>query len=259
MKETSPLSTDEKQYQQKRKAVSLLSFFILIIFFVVVTVTIGGPLIQKLEQPEEFRSWVDAHHIWGRLAFIGMIVLQVVIAIIPGEPMEIGAGYAFGTWEGMILCLIGVAIGSAVIYGFTKLLGVKMVEAFISREKICSLSFMKNAQKLNTIIFILFLIPGTPKDVVTYFIGLTPMKLRVFLGLTLIARIPSVISSTIGGDALGEQNYTMAIVVFVVTIVLSLLAFLLYRHHSKKHNWGSDPVMDEASESKAGICENTAG
>ena len=81
---------------------------ILIVFFVVVTITIGKPLIQKLQDPESFRSWVDGHHLWGRLAFIGMTILQVVVAIIPGEPMEIGAGYAFGAWEGMFLCLIGV-------------------------------------------------------------------------------------------------------------------------------------------------------
>lgn len=224
----------EKQYLLRRKIVSILSFLILIAFFVIVSITVGKPLIEKLENPDEFRSWVDTHHLWGRLAFIGMTVLQVVVAIIPGEPMEIGAGYAFGAWEGMLLCLIGVAAGSSIIYGFTKLFGVKMVEAFISREKINSLGFMKSAEKLNLIIFLAFLIPGTPKDVLTYFIGLTPMKLHVFLGLTLIARIPSVISSTIGGDALGSQNYTMAIVVFLVTAVLSLLAFLVYRHHSQK-------------------------
>ncbi len=222
---------EERRYQRRRKIVSVASFVILIAFFVVVTIWIGRPLIQQLEDPESFRSWVDGHHLRGRLAFIGMTILQVVVAIIPGEPMEIGAGYAFGAWEGMFLCLIGIALGSSIIYAFTRLLGVRMVEAFISREKLNSLSFIKNHRKLDLIIFIAFLIPGTPKDVLTYFIGLTPMKLHVFLGLSLVARIPSVISSTLGGDALGSQNYTLAIVVFAVTAVLSLLAIVIYKRY----------------------------
>ncbi len=241
---------EDKRYRRRRKIVSAASFVILIVFFVVVTITIGKPLIQKLQDPESFRSWVDGHHLWGRLAFIGMTILQVVVAIIPGEPMEIGAGYAFGAWEGMFLCLIGVALGSSIIYAFTRLLGVRMVEAFISREKLNSLSFIKNHRKLDLIIFIAFLIPGTPKDVLTYFIGLTPMKLRVFLGLSLIARIPSVISSTLGGDALGSQNYTLAIIVFAVTAVLSLAAILLYKRYP------GIKVSEDAGESKSNENEN---
>ena len=125
-----------------------------------------------------------------------------------------------------------------------------MVEAFISREKLNSLSFIKNHRKLDLIIFIAFLIPGTPKDVLTYFIGLTPMKLRVFLGLSLIARIPSVISSTLGGDALGSQNYTLAIIVFAVTAVLSLAAILLYKRYP------GIKVSEDAGESKSNENEN---
>lgn len=226
---------ETKKYQHRKKIVSIVSFSILIIFFVIIFFCIGKPLISMLQEPEQFRQWVDDHHIWGRIAFIGMIVLQVVIAIIPGEPMEIGAGYAFGTWEGMILCLIGVVIGSSIIYGFTKIFGVKMVEAFISREKLMSyrfLRFMNDQKKLNLIIFITFLIPGTPKDVLTYLIGLTPMKLYTFLWLSTIARIPSVITSTIGGDALGERQYTAAIIVFALTALFSLAAILIYRRHS---------------------------
>ena len=104
-----------------------------------------------------------------------------------------------------------------------------MVEAFVSREKIQSLIFLQNTKKLNILIFILFFIPGKPKDLFTYFIGLTPMKLRTFLILSSIARIPSVISSTIGGEALGLQNYTFAIVVFILTAAISGIGLLIYR------------------------------
>ena len=214
--------------------VSLLSLLILLLFFAAVTVWIGGPLLEMLGDPDEFRSWVDSHSMFGRLIFIGMVILQVIVAVIPGEPMEIGAGYAFGAVEGTILCLVGTAIGSSLVFLFTKKLGIRMVEAFISREKLQSLKFLQNAERLNLVILLAFLIPGTPKDVLTYFAGLTPIRLRTFLLLTSLARIPSVVSSTLGGNALGTENYGMAVVVFLVTAVISAVGALIYKQHTQK-------------------------
>lgn len=228
-------SPDQKAYIRRRRTVSILSFCVLLAFIAVVAIVVGKPLIQMLSRPEEFQKWVDSHHIWGRLAFVGMMCLQVVFAIIPGEPMEIGAGYAFGSIEGTLLCLLGAAVGSSIIYLFTKKFGIKLVEAFISREKILSMSFIKNTKKLNLLIFILFFIPGTPKDIFTYFIGLTPMKLHVFLLISSIARIPSVITSTISGDALVSQNYGFAIAIFVITAIISAVGILIYHKIAKKH------------------------
>ena len=93
-----------------------------------------------------------------------------------------------------------------------------------------SLKFMQSSRRLDLLVFILFLIPGSPKDILTYFVGLTPMKLSRFLVLSSIARIPSVISSTVGGAALGAQNYGFAIAVAVVTVAVSGAGILLYRH-----------------------------
>ena len=228
-------SPDEKAYIRRRRIVSILSFCVLLAFIVTVAIVIGKPLVGMLSHPEEFQKGVDSHHLWGRLSFVGMMCLQVIFAIIPGEPMEIGAGYAFGSVEGTLLCLIGAAVGSSIIYLFTKKFGIKLVEAFISREKILSLSFIKNTKKLNLLIFILFFIPGTPKDVFTYFIGLTPMKLHIFLLISSVARIPSVIISTISGDALVSQNYGFAIAVFAITAVISAVGIFIYHKISKKH------------------------
>ena len=221
---------DERKYLIRRRVVSIVSFLILIGFFAVVAVYVGKPMINLAKDPETFRLWVDSHGFGGKLAMVGMMVLQVVVAVIPGEALEIGAGYAFGAWEGLLLCLIGAAIGSAIIFFFVKLLGVKMVEAFISREKINSLKFIKSSRRLNLLIFI----PGTPKDLFTYFAGLTPMKLHTFLMISTIARIPSVITSTIGGHALGTQQYVFAAVVFAITIIVSLIGILVYRRISKQ-------------------------
>lgn len=225
-------------YIKKRKIVSIVSLIIFIALFAWLTFAVGGPLVQLAQEPEKFRAWIDEKGMLGQLLFVGMQVLQVVIAMIPGEVLEVGAGYAFGAWEGTLLCMVGVAIGSTLIFLLTKRFGLKLVEAFVPREKIQELKFFKKEKRLELLIFLVFFIPGTPKDLLTYFAGLTPIKLSRFLILTSIARIPSLVSSTFGGHALGEQNYTFAIIVFAVTGLVSLLGLggygLLMKHKNKQ-------------------------
>lgn len=227
---------EERSYRRRRKAVSLCSLLGLIGVFLFITFTFGSRILTFASDPEGFRAWAQGQGILGRLALIGIQVLQVVVAIMPGEVVEIAAGFTFGAWEGLLLCLTGSVLGSIIIYGFTRRFGVKMVEAFISREKLDSLKFIHNSRKLELLIFFLFLIPGTPKDVITYFIGLTPMKLKTFLVLSTIARIPSVISSTMGGNAMGLQDYRLAIIVFAITVLVSSIGLLIYTRIVKKHN-----------------------
>lgn len=220
----------------KKKIISILSLIVFILFFVAMFYFVGRPMLQFVSEPDKFRDWVQAQGIWGKLAFVGMVALQVVVAIIPGEPLEIGAGYAFGIWEGTFLCLLGQAIGGLVVYFFVSKVGILAVEAFFPKEKIESLKFLKNHKRLNLIVFILFFIPGTPKDMLTYFIGLTPMKWWEFFLISFVARIPSVITSTIGGNALGVQNYSFAVIVVLVTLVISGIGILVYRYISKKQD-----------------------
>ena len=140
---------------------------------------------------------MNEHGALGPLAFVAIRTVQTVVKIIPAEPLEIGAGYAFGSWWGMALCMLGTAIGSLIIIGLTKLFGMRMVEVFVPREKLQSFRFLQNTKKLNLLLFIIFLIPGTPKDLITYFVGVTPVNPFAFLLLTGIARIPSILSSTV--------------------------------------------------------------
>ena len=94
--------------------------------------------------------------------------------------------------------------------------------------------FLHNPQKRNTLCFLIFLIPGTPKDLLTYLIPLTEMKRSTFLFITTIARIPSIITSTIGGHALGIEDYMFSIIVFAVTGIISLIGLLIYNKINKK-------------------------
>ena len=228
----------EKKEQRRKRTVALAGLGLVIVFMIVVFWFVGKPMLQFVSEPEQFREWVDSSGVWGRLAFIGMVMFQVFVAIIPGEPLEIGAGYAFGAVEGTLLCILATTLSSMAIFLIVKRYGMKFVTLFVTEEKIHSLKFLQNTHRLNLIAFLLFFIPGTPKDVLTYIVGLTPMRLRTWVLIATVARIPSVITSTIGGDALGTQNYLFAVIVFVVTALISGVGVLAYRkitqHHQKK-------------------------
>lgn len=223
----------DKFTEKHKKIVSISAFVFFILFCAAIAFFIGKPLIEFASEPQKFQAWIDSFGFLGRLVFIGIIVLQVIIAIIPGEPFEIAAGYAYGSIEGTILCMLGIIIGSLVIFLLVRKFGVKLVEVFFSREKINSLRFLKDKKKMNVLFFIVMLIPGTPKDLLSYFAGLTEIKLSTWLIITTIARIPSVITSSIGGSALGQEKYLFAIIAFAVTLAISGIGLVIYRKIQK--------------------------
>lgn len=213
--------------QQKLLAGASIAAFLLL--SLAVAWGIGRPMLRLVRTPELFRDWVDTHGLWGRLLFVGMVVLQVVVAIIPGEPLEIGAGYAFGFWEGTLLCLAGISLGSILVFALVRRFGVRLVEVFFSREKIRSLRFLRDGRRRDLLIFLVMLIPGTPKDLLSYFVGLTDIRFSHWALIAAVARIPSVVTSTAGGSAMGERKYLAAMAVFGATLLISGVGIWLYR------------------------------
>lgn len=222
----------EKKHEMNdkhKKAVSIIAIIIFLVFSALAAWFIGKPMVQFVSEPDKFRAWVQSHGMWSWLVCIGMMVLQIIVAIIPGGPLEIGAGYAFGPVVGSVLCIVGSIIGCTLVFQFVRVFGIKLIEAFFSIEKIRSLKFLHDERKRNILAFVIFALPGTPKDLLSYFMGLTDIKLSTWLLISTIARIPAIIVSAMGGDALGSQKYVMAIIVFVVTLVISAIGMYVYK------------------------------
>lgn len=188
-----------------------------------------------LSEPERVRELIGRHYLLGALCMILISMIQVVVALVPGELVEIAAGFVFGSWGGALLCLAGTVLGSVLVLILVKKLGSRFVYAFYPKEKIEALPILNNPKKRNILTFLLFLIPGTPKDLLTYGIGLTDMTIPLYLLLTTAARFPSVITSTMGGNAVGEKKFLWAVVVFAVTAAISAVGLLVYRQISKRH------------------------
>lgn len=216
-----------------RKIVAVAAVIIFIVFCVAVGYFVGVPMIRLAEDPAAFQNMVDSYGIWSRLIFVGMVVLQVLVAFIPGEPIELAAGYAFGFIEGSLLTLAGFIIGSWIVFALVRKFGTKLVEVFFSRDKIREFEFLKNPRKTKVIAFILMLIPGTPKDFLSYFAGLTHLTLKQWLLIVTIGRLPSLVTSTATGAAAGEKNYVLTGIMLAITVLLTLAGIIYYRHICK--------------------------
>ena len=218
---------------RQKKWLSILALFMFFAFCGAVGYFIGVPMVRLAEDPAQFRHWVDSYGIWGRLIFIGMVILQVIIAFIPGEPIELAAGYGFGFLEGTLLTLAGFVIGSLIVFLMVRKCGVKLVEVFFDPKRIQEYSFLKDSKKTKTIAFLLMIIPGTPKDFLSYFAGLTSLTLKSWLGIVVIGRLPSLITSTATGAAAGEKNYILSIIMLLLTLVVTVLGIFYYRRICK--------------------------
>ena len=196
---------------------------------------VGAPLVGFISNPDAFRSWVEDQGWYSRLVFVGMVVFQVILAFIPGEPFEIAAGYAFGALEGTILSIAGATMGSIITFSLVRRFGMKLVRVFFSEEKINSVKFLKTSNARNMLFLVIYMIPGTPKDLLGYFAGLTDIPFPVFCLVCTLGRLPSVVTSTLGGSALGTKRYGAAILVFAFTFAISALGLMVYNAICKKH------------------------
>ena len=182
-----------------------------------------------LSNPDAVHAYVEQHAVLSRLAIIGVNTLQIVLAILPGEPIELASGYAFGFWEGTAACLVGSAVGSSLVYWAVRRWGWKVMGLFFTREQFERFSWLKDTRKLELIMLVIFLIPGTPKDFLTYFAGLTRMRFGAVLAIATVGRIPSIVTSTVAASAFGAGEYGIMVVSMVIAVLLAGLGAIAYR------------------------------
>ena len=193
-------------------AIFLLLIGILSLFFM--------PFFNRLSEPafqEEFRLWALEQTWKGQLFLLLVQIVQVVIAFIPGEALELLAGFLYGPWYGLLLSLAGCLIASTMVFAIVRRFGNKLLLKLFPRDSLAEYDFLQSSRKIEIITFVLFLIPGTPKDLLTYVAGASSIKMSTFLFLSTLARIPSILSSTFMGATFGEGNFGTTAVVFILT------------------------------------------
>ncbi len=221
-----------KHYSKKVSfTVIILSLVLLLILTAVGTILIN----RNFTNADDFKRLVDENYLLSVLIMIVICAIQVVVALIPGELVEIASGYAFGAFLGTLYCLIGILIGSVTVIILTRTLGRRFIESICPREKIDSISWINIPGKLYFLTALLFFIPGTPKDLITYAVGLTKMSIPAYVLISSLARLPSIFISTLSGGALGESNFRRAIIFVSISAVTGIVGYALYALISKRH------------------------
>jgi uncharacterized membrane protein YdjX (TVP38/TMEM64 family) len=239
---------------EKSKKQKLIIYVFVIAAFVSVLIYAGirfGPQITDLaSKPQELKDLLNSFGWRGILIFIGIQVLQVVVAAIPGEIVQIAGGYVYGTITGTLYSLAGIVTGSVLVFYIARLIGYPVVKLFVTPKQLDKFSFMMNSQKSEAAMFILFLIPGIPKDILTYIAGITPVKPVKFFVIITIGRLPALLGSSLIGHSTQKGEYGLALSISVVAVIL-FAAGLIFRN--RIIDWTSKLIK---SKEKIGDPEN---
>ncbi len=208
----------------KRKSpLAYVAFPLLICALVALVVVFRAQIWTLFRDKEAIRGWIEGRGLLGPLAFILLQVVQVVVFVIPGEVVQLAGGYAFGFWLGLLYSLIGITLGSLANFYAGRLLGRPFVESLFDRAKIEKVESVTGSGKAAAGFFLLFVIPGIPKDVLCYVAGVSKLRLLAFLGVSMAGRLPGILGSSYMGSAAYSGAYRGAIVVAAIALALFVL------------------------------------
>lgn len=227
------MTNSPKPKKRKMDQATIYKFIGLIVFFVLMGVVIAciWPYISEVFEEgglERVTDQVRNAGVGGVFILLAFQFLQIVVAFIPGEVVQMAAGIIYGPWWGALIILIGCIVSSAFVFMLVHKLGAPFVQAMVPKKYMEKLRKFETSKKFNVIVFVLFLIPGMPKDVFTYITPLSHMRLGTFLALTNTARIPGIVVSTYAANGLVEGRIWESIIIFLVLATISVLALVFY-------------------------------
>ena len=176
---------------------------------------------------QRFREWIAGWGPWAPFVFIGVQVVQVIIFAIPGEVTQVAGGFVFGGWLGLILSVVGIAIGSTIAFFLARLLGTPFVQAVIPARQLERVNAILGSRSTKVVFFLLFLIPGIPKDILCYVAGVSPLRFPFFILASTLGRLPGIVGSVLIGGAVRSDRWIMLAIVTVVALGLFIAGIVL--------------------------------
>ena len=214
----------------------VLKFSLLVVILVCVPLYIWffhQDLIRQFSDIDDVKAFFDQYKTTSIFVYIGLQMLQIIISLIPGQALQFAAGLLYGFWAGFLISLIGAMAGTVVTYYLAKFLGKDALHVLFGKRHIEEYLQKINSKKGYILVFLIYLIPGVPKDLCSYAAGLSNMKLSAFLILATVGRSPGMMGSLLIGREIGEGNYTAVVIIGVVAVILFILGLIF---HSKLSN-----------------------
>ena len=257
-------SAEIRQKRDKfKKVTAFLKLGVLLILLIGVPVYIyffQHQLIDNVSSVEKVQHLLNSNKMLSIPIYIGAQVIQIIICIIPGQWLQMGAGLAWGFWLGYLYSIIGALIGSVLTYYIAGFLGRDAMYVIFGEEKMNNYVEKLRSRRAIAIVFLIFLIPGVPKDLCNYAAGISEMKLKSFLLASLLGRSPGMMGSLLIGKQIGTASYTAAVVIAVVAVVLFVLGIIFHKRifaAVEKGTGGSKKGSDDGS--KAGETDEDDG
>ncbi|MCX8118292.1 MAG: TVP38/TMEM64 family protein [Desulfobacterota bacterium] len=222
----------------KRKRWILL--FLVLGLFVLLIYRFNSVLWDELVQI--YKLLHDQHHLkeiitgfgaYSFLAYILIQALQVVVVPIPGGLIEFIGGYLFGVKLGFLYSILGSVLGSWLAFSLARAFERVAVEKFVHIQTMKKFDYLIGHEGV-ILSFLLFLIPGFPKDALCYILGLTPMHLGIFLIISTIGRIPGTLMACLQGGKAYDHQYKTMLILFGIS---ALVILIFYVYHEKIHRW----------------------
>lgn len=188
-------------------------------------------LYEAFHHPKTLKRMITGYGAYAPLVYVLVQIAQVVVAPIPGGAIEFLGGYLFGVKVGFFYSMVGLFFGSWLAFYLARVFERVAVEKFVSPETRKKFDYLIGHEGV-ILSFILFLIPGFPKDALCYILGLTSMHLGIFLLISTIGRIPGTLMACLQGGKAFDHQYITFFILFAVSCVI-LLVFYVY--HEEVH------------------------
>ncbi|GAA0180707.1 TVP38/TMEM64 family protein [Clostridium sediminicola] len=201
-------------------------FFFILIFFSIVGYEYYKKYFYILKDPQEIKQLVMSYGNFGYIVFLIIQIVQVVAFFIPGEIIQIASGYIYGTFLGSIASIMGITLGSMIVYTLSFKFGKPFVKKIISEKDLKLFSKILQLGSMKYIVFLIYLIPGLPKDVLGYFCGIADINFKDFIIYSTIGRVPGiVVSAYFGHELLSGKNHMLVFIAVTMSILFIVGVF----------------------------------
>jgi uncharacterized membrane protein YdjX (TVP38/TMEM64 family) len=231
-----------KKLTKKERNMAIIRLILTVLVFIaciVITIKVL-PIVSKLSDENYrvyFKEKVNAMGFKGVIFVLLLQILQIVVAVIPGQPMEIVSGMLYGPIGGIFVCLVGIFIGTAIVFYLVRKLGTDFMQLFFSPEKIDSIKnskIFKNSAKFEFIMLIIFVIPMMPKDIFIYLGGISPVRPKRFLAIATLARIPGLFLTVYMGNRISNGNFSMVVILIAIILIIAAIGYFIYSRAEQK-------------------------
>lgn len=199
---------------------------IILVILILVAYEYYNKYMYMFRDPYKIKNWIVSYGKYGIVVFLFIQFLQVVAFFIPGEIVQIAGGYIYGTLLGSIISILGITFGSIVAYGISRIYGKPLVNKIISDKNLKFFNKVLNLGSINFIVFLLYLIPGIPKDILAYICGISNIKFKDFIFYSTLGRLPGVITSAYFGSKIYTGNKLILIIIGIIMTLLFIIGIL---------------------------------